>query len=47
MFSYSLVLRDNIVYGHLDADETQIWNAIRNAQLETFIANYHLDLIRS
>lgn len=38
VFLFSGTLRDNIVYGHLDADETQIWNAIRNAQLETFIS---------
>ncbi|WP_214307605.1 ABC transporter ATP-binding protein [Staphylococcus pseudoxylosus] len=37
VFLFSGTLRDNIVYGHLDADETQIWDAIRNAQLETFI----------
>lgn len=38
VFLFSGTLRDNIVYGHLDADETQIWNAIRNAQLEAFIS---------
>lgn len=38
VFLFSGTLRDNIVYGHLDADETQIWNAICNAQLETFIS---------
>jgi ATP-binding cassette, subfamily B, bacterial len=30
-------LRDNIVYGNLEATETQIWEAIRRAHLEEFI----------
>lgn len=37
VFLFSGTLRDNIVYGHLEADETAIWDAVRNAQLETFI----------
>lgn len=37
VFLFSGTLRDNIVYGHLEADETAIWEAVRNAQLETFI----------
>ncbi|MDG0842963.1 ABC transporter ATP-binding protein/permease [Staphylococcus equorum] len=37
VFLFSGTLRDNIVYGHLEADETAIWDAIKNAQLETFI----------
>lgn len=37
VFLFSGTLRDNIVYGYLEADETAIWDAVRNAQLETFI----------
>jgi len=37
VFLFSGTLRDNIVYGHLEADEAQIWEAIRHAQLENFI----------
>ncbi|ANR69415.1 multidrug ABC transporter ATP-binding protein [Staphylococcus equorum] len=37
VFLFSGTLRDNIVYGHLEANETAIWDAVRNAQLETFI----------
>lgn len=38
VFLFSGTLRENIMYGQLDADDTQVWNAVKNAQLESFIS---------
>ncbi|HLR19055.1 MAG TPA: ABC transporter ATP-binding protein [Staphylococcus sp.] len=47
VFLFSGTLRENILYGHLEADDTAVWNAIRNAQLETFVKDlpFGLDTI--
>src|SRR5699024_2425881 len=47
VFLFSSTLREYILYGHLEADDTAVWNAIRNAQLETFVKDlpFGLDTI--
>ncbi|OPA73894.1 multidrug ABC transporter ATP-binding protein [Paenibacillus selenitireducens] len=37
VFLFNGSIRENIAYGKLDASETEIWDAVRRAQLEPFI----------
>lgn len=39
VFLFGGTIRENIAYGRLDADETEIWEATRRARLDTLVAD--------